>query len=79
MSFFVALYITIYHQKMFGRIKHTKISSEEISGGREYLLLFLCVKVEVSCEVVASFGARRRKKTGKTPVLDGILSRYVGR
>ena len=59
--------------------KHTKISSEEISDGREYSLLFLCVKVEVSCEVVASFGARRRKKTGKTPVLDGILSKYVGR
>ena len=29
--------------------KHTKISSEEISDGREYSLLFLCVKVEVSC------------------------------
>ncbi len=29
--------------------KHTKISSEEISDGREYLLLFLYVKVEVSC------------------------------
>ncbi|MBM7635390.1 hydroxyethylthiazole kinase-like uncharacterized protein yjeF [Streptococcus saliviloxodontae] len=31
------------------RQKHTKISSEEISDGREYSLLFLCVKVEVSC------------------------------
>ncbi|MDU6444938.1 MAG: hypothetical protein E6549_09875, partial [Streptococcus sp.] len=30
-------------------IKHTKISSEEISDGREYSLLFLCAKVEVSC------------------------------
>ena len=29
--------------------KHTKISSEEISDGREYSLLFLYVKVEVSC------------------------------
>ena len=29
--------------------KHTKISSEEISDGREYSLLFLCAKVEVSC------------------------------
>ncbi len=31
------------------RQKHTKISSEEISDGREYSLLFLYVKVEVSC------------------------------
>lgn len=30
-------------------IKHTKISSEEISDEREYSLLFLYVKVEVSC------------------------------
>ena len=30
-------------------IKHTKISSEEISDGRKYSLLFLCDKVEVSC------------------------------
>ncbi len=29
--------------------KHTKISSEEISDGRKYSLLFLYVKVEVSC------------------------------
>ncbi len=29
--------------------KHTKINSEEISDGREYSLLFLYVKVEVSC------------------------------
>ena len=29
--------------------KHTKISSEEISDGREYSLLFLYDKVEVSC------------------------------
>lgn len=41
------------------RKKHTKISSKEISDGREYSLLFLCVKVVVSCKVVASFGARR--------------------
>ena len=40
--------------------KHTKISSEEISDGREYSLLFLYVKVEVSCKVVGLFGARRR-------------------
>ena len=33
----------------------------------------------MSCEVVASFGARRRKKTGKTPVLVRMLSKYVGR
>jgi len=31
------------------KIKHTKISSEEISDGRKYSLLFLCDKVEVSC------------------------------
>ena len=30
-------------------IKHTKISSEEISDGRKYSLLFHYVKVEVSC------------------------------
>ena len=30
-------------------MKHTKISSEEISDGSEYSLLFLYVKVEVSC------------------------------
>ena len=29
--------------------KHTKISSEEISDGRKYSLLFRYVKVEVSC------------------------------
>ena len=40
--------------------KHTKISSEKISDGREYSLLFLYVKVEVSCKVVGLFGARRR-------------------
>jgi len=30
-------------------LKHTKISSEEISDGRKYSLLFLYVKVVVSC------------------------------
>ncbi|MGQ7485955.1 hypothetical protein ACTGWR_09430, partial [Streptococcus suis] len=42
--------------------KHTKISSEEISDGRKYSLLFLYDKVEVSCLTldVAS-------KTGKAP------------
>ena len=45
--------------------KHTKISSEEISDGREYSLLFLYVKVVVSCKVVSCkvvglYGARRR-------------------
>ena len=34
---------------IFFNTKHTKISSEEISDGREYSLLFLYVKVEVSC------------------------------
>lgn len=42
------------------QIKHTKISSEEISDGREYSLLFLYVKVVVSCKVVGLYGARRR-------------------
>ena len=40
--------------------KHTKINSEEISDGREYSLLFLYVKVVVSCKVVGLYGARRR-------------------
>lgn len=31
------------------KLKHTKISSEEISDGRKYSLLFRYVKVEVSC------------------------------
>ncbi|EMC20282.1 hypothetical protein SMU80_07123, partial [Streptococcus mutans SF1] len=30
-------------------LKHSKISSEKISDGREYSLPFLYVKVEVSC------------------------------
>ena len=30
-------------------LKHTKISSEEISDGRKYSLLFRYVEVEVSC------------------------------
>ena len=42
------------------KLKHTKISSEEISDGREYSLLFLYVKVVVSCKVVGLYGARRR-------------------
>ncbi|MCH1722018.1 hypothetical protein ACJBW8_11125, partial [Streptococcus suis] len=42
-------YFAIKNQKnaiflKFGQQKHTKISSEEISDGREYLLLFLYVK-----------------------------------
>ena len=31
------------------QLKHTKISSEEISDGRKYSLLFRYVKVVVSC------------------------------
>ena len=31
------------------KLKHTKISSEEISDGRKYSLLFRYVKVVVSC------------------------------
>ncbi len=34
---------------IFEEYKHTKISSEEISDGRKYSLLFLYDKVEVSC------------------------------
>lgn len=40
--------------------KHTNISSEEISDGGEYSLLFLYAKVVVSCKVVGLYGARRR-------------------
>ena len=47
--------------------KHTKISSEKISDGREYSLLFLYIKAEVSCYVVASFGARRRVLKMESP------------
>ncbi|WFA76124.1 hypothetical protein PFZ59_01135 [Streptococcus suis] len=36
-------------EKISREKKHTKISSEEISDGREYSLLFLYDKVEVSC------------------------------
>ncbi len=39
----ISVLYLLYH------IKHTKISSEEISDGRKYSLLFLCDKVEVSC------------------------------
>ena len=41
-------------------MKHTKISSEEISDAREYSLLFLYVNVVVSCKVVGIYGTRRR-------------------
>ena len=40
--------------------KNTRISSEKIFDGREYWLLFLYVKVVVSCKVVGFYGARRR-------------------
>ena len=49
--------------------KHTKISSEKISDGREYSLLFLYVKVEVSCKVVGLLGARRRLTNWQEPIL----------
>ena len=43
-------YIFYYCNKRIKvKLKHTKISSEEISDGRECSLLFLCIKVEVSC------------------------------
>ena len=38
-----------YHELAQQKQKHTKISSEEISDGRKYSLLFLYDKVEVSC------------------------------
>jgi len=54
-------YINYYNNKRIKvKLKHTKISSEEISDGREYSLLFLYVKVVVSCKVVGLYGARRR-------------------
>ena len=40
--------------------KNTRISSEKIFDGREYSLLFLYVKVVVSCKVVGFYGVRRR-------------------
>ena len=43
-------YIDYYNIKRIKiKLKHTKISSEEISDGRKYSLLFRYVKVEVSC------------------------------
>ena len=43
-------YINYYNNKRIKvKLKHTKISSEEISDGRKYSLLFRYVKVEVSC------------------------------
>ena len=43
-------YINYYNNKRIKvKLKHTKISSEEISDGRKYLLLFRYVEVEVSC------------------------------
>ncbi|MCD1277716.1 hypothetical protein [Streptococcus sinensis] len=52
--------LTYQLTRTVSRKKHTKISSEEISDGREYSLLFLYVKVVVSCKVVGLYGARRR-------------------
>ena len=43
-------YINYYNNKRIKvKLKHTKISSEEISDGRKYSLLFRYVKVVVSC------------------------------
>ncbi|MFS8972611.1 IS3 family transposase [Streptococcus mitis] len=43
-------YIDYYNNKRIKvKLKHTKISSEEISDGRKYSLLFRYVKVVVSC------------------------------
>ena len=46
----IVCYIDYYNNKRIKvKLKHTKISSEEISDGRKYSLLFRYVKVEVSC------------------------------
>ena len=43
-------YIDYYNNKRIKvKLKHTKVSSEGISDGRKYSLLFHYVKVEVSC------------------------------
>ena len=43
-------YIDYYNNKRIKiKLKHTKVSSEEISDGRKYSLLFHYVKVEMSC------------------------------
>ena len=43
-------YINYYNNKRIKvKLKHTKISSEEISDGRKYSLLFHYVKIEMSC------------------------------
>ena len=42
-------YINYYNKRIKVKLKHTKISSEEISDGRKYSLLFRYVKVVVSC------------------------------
>ena len=43
-------YIDYYNNKRIKtKLKHTKISSEEISDGRKYSLLFRYVEVEVFC------------------------------
>ena len=41
--------VSLYLGYIIEKLKHTKISSEEISDGRKYSLLFRYVKVEVSC------------------------------
>ena len=43
-------YIDYYNnERITVKLKHTKFSSEEISDGRRYSLLFRYVEVEVSC------------------------------
>lgn len=43
-------YIFYYNNKRIKtKLKHTKISSEEISDGRKYSLLFLYVKLVAPC------------------------------
>ena len=43
-------YIDYYNnERIKVKLKHTKISSDEISDGRRYSLLFRYVEVEVSC------------------------------
>ena len=49
MSSYYSFLVALFHVKHLLKIKHTKISSEEISDGRKYSLLFLYGKVVVSC------------------------------
>lgn len=74
-------YIDYYNNKRIKvKLKHTKISSEEISDGRKYSLLFHYVEVEVFfVKSISALALDVATKTDKTPVLGRMLSKYVGR